>query len=114
VSRRQKEWAQKARVDLLLKLGNRCAVCGIPAWGADLEFDCIIRQGDEHHRKDTSARMSFYRAQHRAGNVQSLCPDCHKEKTALEMDAEQLPRRLARFGLAVRVELARHQVEEPF
>jgi|GEM_PF-794637 len=105
MSQRHKEWARRARVKLLADLGNRCAVCGVPAWAADLEFDCILRQGDEHHRKDTSARMCFYRQQHRLGNLQSLCPDCHKEKNALELAAEQLPKRLARFGLLVRVEL---------
>lgn len=114
MSQRHKEWARRARVKLLAELGDKCAVCGVASWAADLQFDCIAPQGDAHHRKDTSARMSFYRKQHRLGNVQSLCPECHKEKTSLELDAEMLPRRLARFGLLVTVSLNLPGGEAPF
>lgn len=105
MSKRHKEWARKARTKLIADLGDRCAVCGVASFAADLEFDCILRQGDSHHRMDTSARMSFYRRQHRMGNVQTLCPDCHKEKNHLELDLETLPLRMARFGLTVQVSL---------
>lgn len=74
----QKEWAKRARVALLQVLGGKCKRCGVTE---DLQFDCIVPQGDYHHRMDTSARISFYRGQHRLGNVQVLCDRCHSIKT---------------------------------
>ena len=106
MSKRHKEWARKARAKLIDDLGGKCAVCGVLKFAVDLEFDCIVRKGDEHHRKDTSARMCFYRKQHREGNVQTLCPDCHKEKNLLELDVDTLPKRLARFGVDLDISLA--------
>lgn len=67
---RQKEWARKARQELMNILGGCCATCKTTK---DLEFDCILNRGDRHHKLDTSARMSFYRAEHMRGNLQILC-----------------------------------------
>lgn len=77
MAKRQKEWARKARQALLVELGGRCAICGTDQ---KLTFDCIIPQGDDHHKKDTSARMSFYWRQHREGNAQILCEGCNGRK----------------------------------
>ena len=114
MSARVKEWARKARAKLIEDLGGKCAVCGVLAWASDLHFDCILPQGDAHHRMDTSARVSFYRQQAKRQNVQTLCPDCHKEKTSLELEAETLPRKLARFGLRVQVSLDLPESDCPF
>lgn len=71
MARRQKEWAIRARLKLLDLLGGKCVRCGTIE---KLEFDCIIPQGHEHHRWETSARMSFYRRQHfEFQNLQILC-----------------------------------------
>ena len=81
----QKDWARRARLQLLHALGGVCAEC----FSAErLEFDCIVPCGDAHHRMDTSARMSFYRAQHRAGNLQVLCSTCNGQKSVGERDRE--------------------------
>lgn len=72
-----KEWARKQRKLLMRVLGNKCAACGCRK---DLTFDCIDPQGDRHHRFDTSQRMSFYRAQFRAFNLQILCESCNVKK----------------------------------
>lgn len=74
---RQKAWARRARSRLLEALGGACAWCGS---SKGLTFDCVISQGDTHHRKDTSARMSFYHRQARAGNLQILCHACNSQK----------------------------------
>jgi len=79
---RQKEWARNARARLLAALGNLCAECGVTE---NLEFDCILPQGDAHHKFDTSARMSFYRKQHAAHNIQILCAKCHIKKSHQEI-----------------------------
>ena len=77
----QKEWARKARIELMMILGGYC-VCGADD---NLEFDCIIPQGDTHHKYDTSHRMSFYRRQHfQFKNLQILCAKCHNKKTHYE------------------------------
>lgn len=82
VGQRQKQWAKQARIKLLAELGDCCKGCGSVK---KLEFDYIIPQGDEHHKMDSSARLSFYRAQHRANNLQLLCKrPCHSRKSARE------------------------------
>lgn len=77
----EKQWARRKRAELTVELGSLCVNCKRED---DLEFDCIIPQGDKHHKMDTSARMSFYRAQHRNGNIQLLCEKCHRIKSASE------------------------------
>ncbi len=59
-------------------LGARCAHCGTDK---ELTFDCIIPQGDGHHRKSMDSRVCFYRRQHfEWGNVQVLCASCNARK----------------------------------
>lgn len=79
---RQKAWAREASTRLRVQLGNACAKCGRS--DLPLEFDCIRPMGHKHHRFDHSWRLSFYRSQHAAGNLQLLCFDCHQLKTADE------------------------------
>lgn len=73
----QKAWARRARAKLLTELGAKCAHCGERE---ALGFDCISPRGDRHHKMDTSARMSFYRGEHRLGNLQVLCSECNRRK----------------------------------
>lgn len=70
MGKRQKEWARKARQKLIAELGGSCAQCGTKD---NLVFDCIFPTGHDHHSKDTSARMSYYRREHACGNLQLLC-----------------------------------------
>lgn len=74
---RQKDWARRARVKLMEELGGCCAECGTTE---KLTFDCKVPCGDKHHKMDSSARMSFYHAQHREKNVQLLCEKHNAEK----------------------------------
>jgi hypothetical protein len=73
----QKEWARRARRELMTLLGNVCAQCGT---SENLEFDCISPRGHRHHRGDASQRMCFYRRQFRDGNLQVLCTVCNARK----------------------------------
>ena len=77
----QKEWARRKRAELMAELGGECMACGTRE---NLEFDCKIPCGDKHHKMDTSARMSFYRKQHRAGNLQVLCEFHNNQKSLIE------------------------------
>lgn len=74
---RQREWARRDRKRLMEELGGRCAHCGATE---NLEFDCIMPQGDFHHRIGSAERHSFYRYQHRHGNLQILCRACNAAK----------------------------------
>ena len=87
MARRHKEWAQRARVRLIEKLGGKCSECQTEA---DLDFDCKEAKGDRHHRMDASARMCFYHKQHKEGNLQLLCRHkCHKKKTVADLKRQQ-------------------------
>jgi len=79
MGKRQKEWARRARVAVIEQLGGVCKRCG----GTEpLELDCILPMGHKHHKYEPSHRMSFYRQQLQAGNLQLLCEHCHAVKTA--------------------------------
>ena len=80
---RQREWAKKQRLLLRRKLGMRCHQCGSRFY-LKLEFDCIRPCGDQHHKMEWSWRMSFYRQQYAAGNLQLLCDRCHQLKSSKE------------------------------
>ena len=84
MSARIKSWARRARVRLLIVLGNRCVHCGATSC---LTFDCIKPMGDAHHRMSTDQRMCYYHKQARAGNLQILCADCNTRKSARENPA---------------------------
>jgi len=76
---RQREWARKVRDGILDALGNKCAKC--PATDK-LQFDCVDSNVEMHWQNyDWSQRMSFYRRQFKAGNLQLLCNVCHGQKT---------------------------------
>jgi hypothetical protein len=77
MARRHKLWAQAERLRMMMILGSKCACCGATK---HLEFDCLNPCGDRHHRMTAPARVSFYRAQMRAANVQLLCKDCNSLK----------------------------------
>ena len=86
MAQRQRIWAAKARRELRRALGMKCAKCGSRDFRR-LEFDCIKPTGHRHHKIEWSWRISFYRAQARAGNVQLLCGGvggCHPKKSAKE------------------------------
>lgn len=84
MSRRAKLWAIKARSALMDFYGNECAHCGETT---GLQFDCIIPRGHAHHQFSTDKRMSFYRRQHQAGNLQVLCAVCNGVKSVSERRA---------------------------
>lgn len=78
MSIRQRNWARIAREKLFDELGRKCALCGTTE---NLTFDCIVPQGDRHHKIEWSARISFYRRQHRDNNIQILCSVCNYGKS---------------------------------
>ena len=82
---RQVIWARRVKQELREIMGERCRRCGATE---ELEFDCIEPQGHHHHQVGTVGRATFYRLQHKIGNLQLLCPDCHSIKTLADHVAE--------------------------
>lgn len=78
---RQREWAKRARLALVVLLGGKCVYCGSKR---HLELDCIKPRGHGHHGAiDQSRRVSFYRKELRIGNLQVLCKSCNSKKGEL-------------------------------
>lgn len=82
MSKKIKLWAVRARERLFQRLGKICVHCGRQD---DLEFDCVIPCGHDHHKGSTDQRMNFYHRQERAGNLQVLCGKCNAIKGAREL-----------------------------
>ncbi len=93
MANRQRRWAQFATIKLKQSLGCKCAKCGKKRRKlALLEFDCIIPQGDKHHKFETNRRICFYRRMLKEGNLQLLCAEpCHRRKTKADFQKEMEP-----------------------
>lgn len=75
---RQRQWARRKRAEILAALGGFCSICGSTH---ELEFDVKVPVDDgEHHGREWSWRMSFYREQFARGNLQVLCSPCNTRK----------------------------------
>ncbi|MCU0783722.1 MAG: HNH endonuclease [Verrucomicrobia bacterium] len=88
---RQREWAARARRDLMQQLGRACAWCGSKK---RLTFDCIVPTGDGlrgHHAYEWSWRISFYRRQFQEDNLQVLCDVCNSRKGNTTLDFRTVP-----------------------
>lgn len=75
----QRQWARQQRLKLRRILQMRCWACGSRDY-RKLEFDCLIPQGDKHHKIEWSWRMSFYRSQFLQHNLGLLCSKCNSKK----------------------------------
>ena len=74
---RQKAWARRERARLIIVLGAKCVDCGATD---RLTFDCKIAMGPDHHKLDTSARISFYRSMLAVDNLALRCHSCNSRK----------------------------------
>lgn len=60
------------------RLNNCCAWCSSRD---NLQFDCRMPKGREHHGKSLYDRMRFYFREFHSGNLQLLCKKCHQQKS---------------------------------
>lgn len=81
MSKRSKLWAVRARWDLVLTLGGRCANCGTKGTPKNgLELDHIKPGRWEAHTIGSDQRIKVYRSELKKGNLQVLCKSCNIEK----------------------------------
>lgn len=71
-------YRQRLRKRLLSQMGDKCARCGATG---PLQFDTIRPTGWKSHGAGAINRLWHYIKQARLGNVQLLCPACHRIKT---------------------------------
>lgn len=83
MSKRVKTWARKKLDSFTFALGACCILCGEDDQD-ELEKDCIIPRGDEHHKMSTDQRATFYWRELLQDNLQLLCKECHAAKTKKE------------------------------
>jgi hypothetical protein len=74
MAKRQRLWAARARLALIVSLGGKCALC---ASDYDLEIDHPFGRDWKPSRVEYSARISRYRREARAGLVRVLCASCN-------------------------------------
>lgn len=76
---RQRKWAWKQTRRLRKLLGGKCNICGKKK---DLTFDLILPSANDFHHRDMewSWRLSFYRREYDANNLQLLCDKCNSRK----------------------------------
>lgn len=78
MAKRQREWAKRAKRELLLRLGGRCRFCGegdltllVPNHINPASRTWSARSGD------MSWRVSQYRKDEKAGLLECACIDCN-------------------------------------
>lgn len=79
---RQKDWAKRARLQLIEKLGGKCVRCGAVK---KLEIDHIIPRDYKIEKYGSDRRISIYRREAAEGKLQVLCAVCNKAKQVEDM-----------------------------
>ena len=79
MARRQREWAKRARLSLIIELGGICVDCGNSNL-AELEIDHKFRRKWDLRKHEQSWRVSIYRREAREGKLTVRCISCNPSK----------------------------------
>ena len=79
MSKRQNEWAKRARLALIRELGGQCVYCGTRE-ESELQIDHRKPIDWPHEHYSSSWRISLYRREAKAGLIQVACSWCNKSK----------------------------------
>jgi len=109
----QKEWRKNDRIQRKQKikerLGNKCSICGIDK---NLEFDHIDHPLKYQQRGVANNWWySNVKIEETIQNIQLLCKDCHKEKSAAERRASWQV--FISLPLEERIKLTKEQMKNP-
>jgi hypothetical protein len=74
MAKRQRIWAARARLALIISLGGKCELCKSEY---ELEIDHPFGRDWKPSQVEYSARISRYRAEAKQGLVRVLCADCN-------------------------------------
>lgn len=89
MGRRQREWAKRKRLELILSLGGVCPRCGDETLENLVIHHLESREWDLR-KKDPSARVSRYLLEARLGLVAVLCNRCNLQ-VAYQPDPDIAP-----------------------
>jgi 5-methylcytosine-specific restriction endonuclease McrA len=79
MAKRQREWAKRARIQLIVTLGGECAECGCDDV-LELTIDHLFPRRWDLRKVDQSARVCRYRKEAKSGLLQVLCGSCNSAK----------------------------------
>lgn len=88
MSRRQRDWANRAKAKLIADLGGKCVMCETTE---NLEIDHIYRREWSICGTEFSWRISKYRKEAKAKLLQLLCGSCNKFRGRPTEDAPKIP-----------------------
>jgi hypothetical protein len=77
MSKRQRDWANRAKAELFQRMGNCCWKCGATS---ELEFDHPNGRDWSIRRTEFSWRVSRYRQEWNSGVGQILCKTCNSNR----------------------------------
>lgn len=79
MGRRQKEWAKRARLALVIQLGGKCDECGSINLDT-LQLDHIYTKSYEPQKLGSDSRIANYRREAKAGLLRVLCKSCNSSR----------------------------------
>jgi hypothetical protein len=86
MAKRQREWAKRARLAMVMSLGGKCVDCGSVEI-ARLELDHITPCTWDRSKTDASMRIAIYRREIKEGKITVRCDRCNASKS--DKEAEQ-------------------------
>lgn len=81
MARRHRQRAYFERLEMLVRLGGKCAQCGTKGTAKNgLQIDHINGREWDIRKKDPSWRMAIYKQEEKEGKLAVLCARCNNRK----------------------------------
>lgn len=88
MGKRQRQWAKRARRQLIDQLGGRCVDCGTTD---DLQLDHKYQRTWKCRELDTSRKVAMYRREAARGLLEVRCGTCNRKKGRPEKPEPSAP-----------------------
>jgi len=86
MGKRQKEWARRAKDQLIVDLGGACVLCGSDV---ELHIDHPFGRDWQPRKLEFSHRISRYRQEYKMGLVCLLCAECNEDPENKPLSREE-------------------------